>query len=52
MDDKDKANGTNVSVPFDHLTSKTKRLDALSAQLKQDAHVSWTRRVLSWFKRG
>ena len=82
MDDKDKANGTDTFVPYDHITSRTHLLKSLGgllgreeatstikvlearAELEeiiegedatvehhyQPPRVSWTQRVLSWFK--
>ncbi len=62
MGDKDKLDITDTFVPYDDHTSQTKLLKALGESLGQEgttvqhryqpkaARVSWTQRVLSWFR--
>ena len=64
MNDKDDKDDKDEFVPYDHLTSKTRLLKSIS-ELEQDteepetveatseakARVSWTQRLLGWFRR-
>ncbi len=40
MDDKDKANGTDTFVPYDHITSRTKLLKSLRGLLGSEDATS------------
>jgi hypothetical protein len=59
MDDQDKIDVTDTDVLYDHLTSKNRLLmeeitedeGTTALHRYQPPRVSWTQRVLGWFRR-
>lgn len=62
MGDKDESGTKDEFVPYDDLTSKTRLLKSISdlepgteepetVEATPETRVSWTKRVLSWFRK-